>query len=202
MMNWFKKLFRSQPKEVIIVSGLPRSGTSMMMRMLEAGGIDVLVDHIRKPNEDNPKGYYEFERVKKLPEGDIAWLNSARGRVVKIIAALLQHLPAMYTYKVLFMRRDIDEILASQKQMLVRRGQETDKVDDAEMAQLFEHHLVEVYAWMDQQSNLSYFDVNYNAVLADPQPIAEQIQQFLGWDLDIEAMVAMVDPQLYRQRHS
>ena len=199
-MKFLQKLFQKQPKEVIIVSGLPRSGTSMMMKMLEAGGLPVLTDNIRKANEDNPKGYYEFERVKKLPDGDTAWLDQAEGKVVKIISQLLMSLPAGYTYRVLFMRRHINEILASQRRMLVRRGEDPDKVDDEEMAALFEKHLEKVFAWLDRQPHLHYMEVDYNRTLADPQPTAERVNEFLGGELDVEKMVGMVDPSLYRQR--
>ena len=200
MMKFLQKLFQKKPKEVIVVSGLPRSGTSMMMKMLEAGGLEVLTDNIRKPNEDNPKGYYEFERVKKLPEGDTAWLDQAEGKVVKIISQLLMSLPEGYTYCVLFMRRHIEEILASQRRMLERRGEDPDKVDDEEMAALFEKHLEKVFAWMDRQPHVHYLEVDYNRTLADPQPMAERVNEFLGSELDVEKMVGVVDPSLYRQR--
>lgn len=199
-MEFLRNLLKSKTRAVVIVSGLPRSGTSMMMKMLEAGGLEVLTDHIRTPNEDNPKGYYEFERVKKLPDGDVGWLPEAQGRVVKIISALLKHLPQTHTYKVLFMRRRMSEILASQQQMLVRRGEASDKVSDEEMTRLFEKHLQEVFAWMAQQPNLTYLDVDYNAMLADPRPQVAQVQAFLGLELDTQAMLAVVDPELYRQR--
>ncbi len=199
-MKFLRNLLKPKSQAVVIVSGLPRSGTSMMMKMLEAGGLEILTDHLRTPNEDNPKGYYEFERVKKLPEGDVAWLPEAQGRVVKIISALLKHLPQTYPYKVLFMRRRMPEILASQQQMLARRGEASDKVSDEEMTRLFEKHLQEVFAWMAQQSNLTYLEIDYNAMLADPRPQVAQIQAFLGLDLDTQAMLAVVDPDLYRQR--
>ena len=129
-MEVLKGLFGRRRKPIIVVSGLPRSGTSMMMRMLDMGGVPVLTDEIRAPDLDNPKGYYEFERVKKLPQGDIAWLADAQGKAVKIIGALLRHLPAAYTYKILFMRRAMVEVLASQRQMLIRRGEDPDGIDD------------------------------------------------------------------------
>ena len=172
----------------------------MMMRMLEAGGLEIVQDDIRKPNEDNPKGYYEFERVKKLPKGDVEWLAAARGRVVKVIAALLIHLPQSYTYKVLFMRRRMSEILASQRKMLLRRGEDPNQVNDVEMTRLFEQHLAQVYAWMDQQANVDYIDVSYNKMLEDPSGLIEEIQTFLGQALDTSAMAAVVEPTLYRQR--
>ena len=119
---------------IVIVSGLARSGTSLMMKMIEAGGIPALTARLRAADEDNPKGYYEFERVKRLPDGDHAWLASARRKAVKVIFALLPSLPSGYRYKVIFMRRNISEILASQKAMLSRRGKDANLPTDAEMA--------------------------------------------------------------------
>jgi len=189
-------------REVItVVSGLPRSGTSMMMKMLEAGGMEVLTDNIRTADEDNPKGYYEFERVKKLPE-DTAWLEEAKGRIVKIISRLLLHLPPRYTYKVIFMRREMGEILASQTQMLVRRGKPTDTISDEKIAELFRKHLREVEAWMERQPNVDVMYVNYNEVLKNSREYAERINQFLGDTLNVEKMVSVVDAALYRQRRS
>jgi hypothetical protein len=197
---FMKRLFRRKNKKTItIVSGLPRSGTSMTMKMLEAGGISPLTDHIRTPDDDNPKGYYEYERVKKLKEGDTAWLPDASGKAVKIIAALLMHLPSDYEYRVLFMRRNLDEILASQSKMLRNRGEESN-VDDATMATLFTKHLQQVRAWMNSQPNLVYLDLDYNAMVNDPAKYARHINQFLDGRLDEESMVAVVDPSLYRQR--
>jgi hypothetical protein len=196
-----KKLFKSKSTStpIIIVSGLPRSGTSMVMKMLEAGGIAPLTDHIRSADDDNPKGYYEFERAKKLKEGDAGWLSEAQGKVVKVIGALLVELPSNYEYRVLFMRRNMSEILASQAKMLERRGEENN-VEDATMASLFEKHINQVEAWMKSQSNLRYINVDYNAMLADPGPQVEEINQFLGGELDTFGMKAIVDPELYRQR--
>jgi len=200
MSGWLKRVFGKPPKTVVVVSGLPRSGTSMMMKMLEAGGLPVLIDGIRAANEDNPKGYYEFERVKKLPEGDTEWLDEAVGKVVKIITQLVIHLPDSHAYKVLVMRRSIPEILASQAKMLERRGEAGGDVSDAQMTELFERHLKQVYAWMEQQPNVEYMDVSYNEALADPIPTIERLQAFLGGDLDTAAMAAVVDPGLYRNR--
>jgi len=195
-----RRLFRSKKKNPItVVSGLPRSGTSMTMKMLEAGGVPALADQIRTADTDNPKGYYEFERVKKLKDGDTAWLRDAQGKAVKIIAALLTYLPSEYEYRVLFMRRKVEEVLASQAKMLENRGEES-KVDDETMAALFSKHLRQVRAWMNSQPNLLYLDLDYNAMIADPEPFIRQINQFLGGDLDEEKMLAVIDRSLYRQR--
>jgi hypothetical protein len=172
----------------------------MMMKMLEAGGVQVLTDNIRVANQDNPKGYYEFERVKKLPEGDTAWLDECAGKVVKIITQLVTSLPDTHSYRVLVMRREMHEILASQARMLERRGEAQGDVSDEQMAELFAKHLLQVHAWMDQQPNIEYIDVDYNEMLLDPRPTIERVQRFLGVSLDADAMAAVVDPNLYRNR--
>ena len=185
---------------VTVVSGLPRSGTSMMMKMLEAGGIPPLTDEIRTPDRDNPKGYYEFERVKQLDKGDSAWLEEAQGKAVKVIAALLKHLPPEYTYKVIFMRRDLKETLRSQKQMLIRRGKDADEESDAEMEVLFHKHLSHITGWLGQQPNFQILYVSYNDILKNPIEQAQRVNRFLGTNLDVEEMAGVVDPNLYRQR--
>lgn len=184
---------------VTIVSGLPRSGTSMMMKMLEAGGMSVLTDNIRTADEDNPKGYYEFERVKQI-EHDQSWLADAQGKVVKMISALLKHLPRDYTYKVIFMRRKMEEILASQREMLIRRGEPADADGDGKMAQLFRQHLERVATWTDAQPNVEVIHVHYNKILESPVEQAQRINHFLNYSLDVESMVRVVDRSLYRQR--
>jgi hypothetical protein len=184
---------------VTIVSGLPRSGTSMMMKMLEAGGMSVLTDNIRTADEDNPKGYYEFERVKQI-EHDQSWLADAQGKVVKMISALLKHLPRDYTYKVIFMRRKMEEILASQRKMLIRRGEPADADGDEKMAQLFRQHLERVATWTDAQPNVEVIHVHYNKILESPVEQAQRINHFLNYSLDVESMVRVVDRSLYRQR--
>ncbi len=184
---------------ITIVSGLPRSGTSLMMMMLEVGGMQVLTDKVRTADEDNPRGYYEFERVKQI-EHDQAWLEDARGKVVKMIAELLQHLPQGYSYKVIFMRRKMEEILASQRRMLIRRGEPTDRVSDEKMAKLFTEYLERVEAWLAEQPNIDVIYVSYNHVLENPVEEARRVNQFLGNPLNVDDMVDVVDRGLYRQR--
>jgi hypothetical protein len=186
---------------IVVVSGLPRSGTSMMMRMLTAGGIEPMTDGLRHADGDNPAGYYELERVKKLPSGDTAWLSDARGKAVKVIAALLFDLPDDYRYRVIFMRRHMTEILASQRKMLVNRGQDPDAVADDDMARLFEGHLERVERWSARKDNVSRLDIDYNAlVTGGGSDGAELIASFLHRPLDVVAMAAVVDPALYRRR--
>jgi hypothetical protein len=201
MSPFLQRLFKPTPTQVVtVVSGLPRSGTSMMMRVLDEGGIPPLTDEIREADKDNPKGYYEFERVKKLDEGDTAWVEDAQGKAVKVISALLKYLPEGYTYKVIFMRRKIEEILASQRQMLIRRGEPSDSVSDEELTELFGKHLSQIQAWIDGQPNVEAIHVSYNDVMENPLEQSERINQFLGDTLDVEKMVGVVDQALYRQR--
>ena len=184
---------------VIIVSGLPRSGTSMMMRMLEAGGMAVLIDRIRGADEDNPQGYYEFERVKQL-EHDKGWLPEAKGKAVKMISALLKYLPNDYQYKVIFMQRKMGEILSSQKQMLLRRGEATDAVSDDKMAEVFQKHLAQTQSWLNQQPNVQVLFIDYDETVRNPLTQAQRVSQWLGSFLDVWEMAAAVDPKLHRQR--
>jgi hypothetical protein len=187
----------SQP--VTIVSGLPRSGTSLMMRMLEAGGMPILTDQVRAADEDNPRGYYEYEPVKKLKEQPDS-LEAARGKVVKIISELLQHVPPHYPCNVIFMRRSMEEILASQRQMLVRRGKPTNTVSDEELAELFNRHLQRVEAWIARQPYMAALYISYNDLLREPAGYVEQINRFLGGHLDTSRMLQAIDRSLYRQR--
>jgi len=185
---------------VVVVSGLPRSGTSLMMMMLDAAGIPPMQDYVRTADDDNPKGYYEYERVKKMPEGDTSWVKDARGKSVKVITALLEHLPGKYQYDVIVMRREMAEILASQKKMLERRGEDLNKVSDAEMADLFTKHFNKVMGWVRKQKNIRFLEVSYNDLLEAPEEEIEKVIQFLGGTLDSAAMLAKIDPKLYRQR--
>lgn len=184
---------------VVVVSGLPRSGTSLMMQMLVAGGLTPLTDHQRAADEDNPRGYYELERVKRAPAGDLEWLAEAPGKAVKVIAALLPYLPATHRYRVLFMRRAMAEVLASQRQMLRRRGGDPDAVPDEQMAIVFRKHLAQVEAWMAAQPHMARLDVDYRELTERPGATARRIDEFLGGGLDTARMASAVDPSLHRQ---
>lgn len=188
------------PPFVTVVSGLPRSGTSMMMKALEAGGLAVVTDRQRTADEDNPQGYYEMERVKQLDKGDTTWVADAQGKVVKVIAALLEHLPPGYPYRVVFMQRAMPEVLASQRKMLQRRGEPTDRVSDEELTRLFTKHVQMVETWLRAQPNFQVLYVDYNRMLADPLPYVHQVNQFLEGRLDEQRMAEVVDPALYRNR--
>jgi len=185
---------------VTIGSGLRRSGTSMMMMMLEAGGIAPLTDSIRTADDDNPKGYYEFERVKRIKK-DTAWLEDAKGKAVKMISQLLFDLPAGYAYRIIFMRRAIDEILASQKQMLIRRGTfKEGGVDDAQMGEMLCKHVDMALSKIAGLADAELIEVDYNALLAGNAESVGRINTLLGGGLDTDAMAAVIDKSLYRQR--
>lgn len=185
-------------RPIILVSGLPRSGTSMMMQALSAGGVPVLTDSQRTADWDNPRGYLEFARVKAI-EYDKSWLAQAQGKAVKMISALLRHLPPEYEYKIIFMRRALAEVLASQQAMLRRRGVQS-QGSDARLAVLFETHLAYTASWLAQQPNMQVLCVDYHAVLADPRTELARVRAFLHQELKLDAMVAAIDPRLHRQR--
>jgi hypothetical protein len=182
-----------------IVSGLPRSGTSLMMQMITAGGIPPLTDHVRAADEDNPRGYYEYEPVKRTKD-DPSWVADGVGKVVKMVHLLLLDLPAGFPYRVVFMRRNLEEVLVSQDVMLERRGKGKGEVPKERLMTLYRLQIQKVQDHMRQNAErFAFLEVNYNAVMADPRPQAEMVSQFLD-GLDVEGMSAVVDPSLYRKR--
>ena len=199
--TFIKKLLWNDEK-IIIVSGLPRSGTSMMMSALQAGGVPLLTDHQRQADSNNPRGYFEYEQVKTLPKGQSGWLLSAHGRAVKIISALLSYLPDEFCYQVIFMERDIDEILASQKRMLERSGiTEKSHLSDENLRREYQEHLSTVRTWLSSQDWLSFLMISYNQVLRDPRAAFQKVDAFLECDLDVDAMTRVVDLSLYREQN-
>ncbi len=184
---------------VTIVSGLPRSGTSMMMRMLEAGGMPVLTDELRTADIDNPRGYYEYEPVKKTKE-DATWLRGAVGKAVKMVYQLLYSLPEGYEYRVLMMQRHVDEVLQSQRKMLDRLGTDSLGVPDNAIAKLFQSQLEQCYHWLDQRPHFDYLEVSYNEMVSEPEKNLSTINDFLGGRLDIAEMQGIIEPSLYRNR--
>ena len=171
-----------------------------MMQMLAAGGMSVLTDGVRQADEDNPRGYFEFEKV-KIMKVDPSWLNDATGKVVKMISMLLRDLPPDRQFKIIFMKRNLDEVIASQKEMLERRGQqESAAADDEQMKPIYRKHLWGLESWLSKQVNMQVLYVNYNRIILKPRKTAMEINNFLGGNLDIEKMVMTVDEGLYRQR--
>jgi len=170
-----------------------------MMQMLVAGGMLALSDGERAADTDNPRGYLEWERIKTLPN-DPACIAEAEGKVVKVISRLLLSLPAGHEYRVIFMQRPLPEVLASQDQMLKRRGTYKEGANPAMIAGAFEKHLREVYAWLDGKAYVQAVRIQYHDLLSKPKEIGEQIAQFLGKALDVGTMAQQVDASLYRNR--
>jgi len=194
----FRKMRYGDP--VVVVSGLPRSGTSMMMKMLEAAGLPILTDGERKADVDNPKGYYEYERVKDLEkEADKSYVRQARGKVLKVISFLLKDLPSDNFYRIIFMRRDLDEVLASQNKMLDHRG-EANEVEDAKMKDLYKNHIFKVRAMVATLPNFEMIEIDHKSAMNDPASCAASVNKFLGGRYDESAMSGVVDTKLYRNR--
>ena len=185
--------------EIIVVSGLPRSGTSMLMKMLEAGGIDLVTDNFRKADEDNPLGYFEYEKVKSI-ENDGTWLKKMGGKAVKIISHLLYHLPPDLRYKIIFVRRDMGEILTSQNKMYERLNNKADSINEAVLFRKFGIHLAKIETWLEKQENFDCLFLQYHEVVKDARSRAETICSFLDRPLKISEMAATVSPSLYRNR--
>jgi hypothetical protein len=186
---------------VIVVSGLPRSGTSMMMQMLAAGGVPILSDGVRTPDDSNPEGYFEYEPVKALDEGgDTAWVAEARGKAVKVVAPLLRHLPETSDYRVIFMQRQLDEVIASQDTMLARAGESAGTLDPTTLAAQYDAHLNKVRLVLNGRPCFVTLDVAHRDVVGDPASAARRVADFLERDLDVDRMTAAVRPALYRNR--
>lgn len=184
---------------VTVVSGLPRSGTSLAMQMLQAGGIPAMTDRLRTPDDDNPRGYYEFEPVKLL-RSDRSWFADARGRSVKIIHMLLTELPDDIPCRVLFMRRDLGEVVRSQKIMLERSGKPGGALTPERLGAVYESQLAGVARWLAARPAFSVLDVAYAGLVTNPGPVIAEMDAFLGGGLDTGAMGRAVDPALYRNR--
>lgn len=188
-------------KPIIVVSGLPRSGTSMLMMMLRAGGVEITTDNIRKADEDNPRGYFELEKVKQLDKDyDKSWLAGLQDRAVKIISYRLKDLPDNYNYKVIFMERDLREVLVSQNKLLVRRGEAVDPATDEKLLADYEHHLRKTKYMLSKEPQFETLFIKYGKVLNNPAEQVEIINRFIDGHLDTGEMVRVVDPNLYRNR--
>jgi hypothetical protein len=204
MANLFGDLLRKRKygEPIVVVSGLPRSGTSMMMKMLDAGGVPIMTDSIRTADIDNPKGYFEYERVKDLEkETDKSYIREGRGKALKVISFLLKDLPDDNFYRVIFMRRHLDEVISSQNRMLDRRGEES--IDEREiMAEAYRNHLAAVKILVRKRPNFEMLEFRYDEAVGDPRKAAAGVNAFLGGKLDEKAMVGVVDAELYRNRKS
>lgn len=188
----------SAEQAVVIVSGLPRSGTSMMMQMLVAGGIQPMTDGDRPADASNPQGYFELTRVKQLPQQN-DWLDESRGRCVKVVAPLIPHLPQRLAFRVIVMNRDLDEIVASQHRMLERGHQESAKLADAQLKTFLRQQLTLAVNLL-QAHGVPTLLVSHAEALQQPELVASRVQDFLGRPLELSAMSRVVDSMLYRER--
>jgi hypothetical protein len=184
---------------ITIVSGLPRSGTSLMMQMLAAGGVPVLSDGERRADEDNRHGYYEWERIKQLPK-EPSCIDEAEGKAVKVVSQLLFALPAGRNYQILFMERPLSEVVISQAEMIRHRGVSGAALSEAALIAGLQAHLNQVHAWLQGKPDIGVCRMEYHQVLRDPRCASETVQRFLQRTLDLESMTRRVDHSLYRCR--
>ena len=182
-----------------IVSGVPRSGTSLMMQMLAASGVPLLVDDARPPDLDSPRGFFEYAPVKTSAR-DVSWFCDAFGHAVKVIHTLLRYLPQDGELRVLLMERDLDEVMHSQRAMLERAGERSDPAHDARLSALFARQLDDVRIWATARPHTALLPVAHRELIDDPIPVIHRIDAFLGGGLDPEAMAVCLEPGLYRSR--
>ncbi len=196
-----RKLRRSQGDPIIVVSGLPRSGTSMMMKMLDAAGVPIMTDNERTADVDNPKGYFEYERVKDLEkETDKSYVREGRGKALKVISFLIKDLPDDNDYRVIFMRRHLDEVLRSQSKMIDRLGTSDTSAADEAMKEAYRNDIVRCRLLCKNRPNFELIEINYKNTVEDAAGTAAKVNEFLGGTLDEEAMRQAVDGSLYRNR--
>lgn len=182
-------------KPIIIVSGLPRSGTSLMMQMLAAGGAPVLTDNMRQADANNPKGYYEFEAIKNLAREN-NWLKHAQGKSVKVISHLLQYLPETYVYKIILMKRHLKDVIQSQNKMLLQNNKPLGQRSNSELLHAFKEHLLETENRLSHQQNIGYLTIEYNALFQEPEQVVKHIEAFLGLQLDASKMIEAIDKSM------
>lgn len=194
---------RAMPQRnyLTIVSGLPRSGTSMMMQMINQGGIPALVDDQRPPDDDNPRGYYEFQPVKRTRE-DPSWLDDAFGKVVKMVHLLLLDLPLDRPYRVVLMRRNLLEVVRSQNVMLTNMGRSVEDLPPERIIDAYHLQIAKVRRHLERNAQcFRYMEADYNELVQNPGPCLEKIGQFLD-GLDVARMQVAIEPRLYRNRQA
>ena len=190
----------SEPREFLIVSGLPRSGTSLMMQMLVAGGLESMQDDLRPPDEDNPRGYYEWQEIKKLPRNP-RLIEKAHGRVTKVVSMLLPFLMSAHRFRVIFMLRPLEDVLASQESMRHHRQTVTPTARFEEMVEELRQHRERMLGLLHASGNVEVLEVNYPALIDDPLAWSERVAVFAGLPLDqAVAMAGVIVPKLCHRR--
>jgi hypothetical protein len=186
-------------EDIIVVSGIPRSGTSMMMQMVEAAGFPILADDKRAPDDANQKGYYELEAV-KASKRDTSWVAAAPGHAVKVIHALLPHLPTGHRYRVVLMKRDLREVVASQTAMLEATGQSADDLPEARLVEIFSTQLTQTRRTLDETPCFEWIEVEYADLLRGDEAEILRVANFLGRPARSAGMGRVIDQGLYRAR--
>jgi len=184
---------------ITVVSGLPRSGTSLMMQMLDAGGMELFSDNIRQPDRSNPRGYCEFERVKSLNR-DSSWLYETEKSAVKIVAHWLHFLPPEFEYSIVFMERELEEVIKSQDEMLKFAGRPARKYNLDLIANSYRRLIEVTKSWLSSQKNINTIYINHHEVITNPSHVAERINKFLGNILNDNQMPSVIDHALYHQK--
>lgn len=196
------KFIQKKREPITVVSGLPRSGTSMMMQILDAGGLKPVTDNIRLADASNSKGYFEHEAVKALSKGDYECLKNAQGRAIKVISSLLKHLPSDQQYKVIFMQRELDDVLDSQDKMLLSLNKPSNSQDNKKLKQLYLQHLSNISNWLAQQNHIEVLYVNYTEVLKEPNKQISLIANFLKIETDSKPMIECIDKRMCHNEYS
>jgi len=190
-----KNNFKYRKDQIVVVSGLPRSGTSLMMQMLQKGGLQTLTDHERKADQSNPKGYFEYQPVKSLHK-DNSWLHEAKNKSVKVVAPLLKFLSPEYRYKVIFMKRDLTEVIKSQQKMI---GKNPD-ILPFNLFEAYNKQLNQVEIWKNKEPGVELIYLDYKEVLEHPGQVADKLSAFIGSKLNKSEMLTCVDKTLYRNK--
>jgi len=185
--------------DIIVVTGLPRSGTSLMMQILQSMGIKLFIDKHRAPDQSNPKGYFEHELVKTIERNNF-WIKDAKGKAIKIVSPLLMYLPVNINYKIIFMNRLLDEIIQSQERMLSERGKENNTINSEVLKQIFIKDLNLSRKWIAKQSQSKYLEISHSKLLENPKPELEKIKTFLDIPIDLRSTIKVIDKKLYQAK--
>ena len=185
--------------DIIVVTGLPRSGTSLMMQILQSLQIKLFTDNHRSADESNPKGYFEHQWVKTI-EKDNSWLTDVKGKAIKIVSPLIKYLPVDLNYKIIFMNRDLDEIIQSQERMLTENNKKDDATNSEELKQIFLKDLKQSKDWIHTQLHSEVLEILHSKLLKNPETELEKIKSFLKIDINTTLILKVIDKNLYRSK--
>lgn len=189
----------SSRETIVVVSGIPRSGTSLMMNMLGRAGLPLLTDETRGADESNPEGYFELAAVRKTQE-DNAWVSRAQGHAVKVIHRILPALPEVYRYRVILMHRPVAEVVQSQDRMLARLGADPSQLPEGRIEAIFKEQHEQTRALLEQEAHFDWIEVEYPELVEAPVRGAEQVIRFLELSAEPADVATAIDARLYRER--